>query len=193
MPFNPDIHHRKSIRLKGYDYSQAGLYFLTICVKNTECLFGNITDGKMRLNPIGEIAQAEWLKTAEIRANIRLHESVIMPNHMHSIIEIISVGADCLRPIDNHDLQSIDEMGSRSMVQSEEGRMQSAPTLGDIVKGYKSAVTRRINELRDTPGGVVWLRNYYEHIIRDESAYLYIAEYVQTNPQRWQQDKFHIP
>lgn len=191
MPFNSDIHHRKSIRLKGYDYSQAGLYFLTICVKNAEYLFGNITDGEMCLNQLGEIAQAEWLKTAEIRSNIRLHESVIMPNHMHGIIEIIPYGADCIRPIDNHDLQSIDEMGS--VLLCGEGRMQSAPTLGNIVKGYKSAVTRRINELRDTPGGVVWLRNYYEHIIRNESAYLYISEYVQTNPQRWQQDKFHIP
>jgi hypothetical protein len=74
------------------------------------------------------------------------------------------------RSIDHHDLQSIDDMGS--VVLCGEGRMQSAPTLGDIVKGYKSAVTRRINELQDTPGGVVWLRNYYEHIIRDESAYL---------------------
>jgi putative transposase len=182
MPFNPDIHHRKSIRLRGYDYSQAGLYFLTICTKNGECLFGNIADGEMHLNSNGKIAQEEWLKTAEIRSNIRLHESVVMPNHMHGIIEII--------PTDNHDLQS-DEMGS--VVLCGEGRMQSAPTLGNIVKGYKSAVTRRINELQDTPGGVVWLRNYYEHIIRDESAYLYISEYIKTNPQRWQQDKFHIP
>jgi REP element-mobilizing transposase RayT len=102
MKFNPDIHHRRSIRLKGYDYSQEGLYFVTICTQNRECLFGEITNGEMQLNPMGEIAQAEWIKTGQMRPNIQLHESIIMPNHIHGIIQITHpdpVGARCTRPL----------------------------------------------------------------------------------------------
>ncbi|XGB43143.1 MAG: hypothetical protein LVS60_04975 [Nodosilinea sp. LVE1205-7] len=89
MKYNPDIHHRRSIRLKGYDYSQNGLYFVTICTQNRHHLFGTITNGQMALNPMGEIVHDEWFKTASMRPNIRLHEFIVMPNHIHGIIEII--------------------------------------------------------------------------------------------------------
>jgi len=88
MKYNPTIHHRRSIRLKGYDYSQAGIYFVTICVQNRECLFGKITNGEMILNDAGKIVHDEWIKSAEIRSNIILHEFTIMPNHFHGIIEL---------------------------------------------------------------------------------------------------------
>ncbi len=96
MKYNPDIHHRRSIRLKGYDYSQAGLYFITICTQNRLCLFGEIVDDDRgtticALNENGRIAEKEWIKTSRMRPNIRLDVFVIMPNHMHGIIEI----ADC--------------------------------------------------------------------------------------------------
>ena len=89
MKYNPDIHHRRSIRLKGYDYSQNGLYFITICTQNREQLFGTITNSQMALNPMGEIAHNEWFKTESMRPNLRLHEFIVIPNHIHGIIEII--------------------------------------------------------------------------------------------------------
>jgi len=79
---------RRSIRLRGYDYSQAGAYFITICTKDRECLFGDIVDEKMCINEIGEIVQKEWLRTANIRPNVSLDEFIIMPNHLHGIIMI---------------------------------------------------------------------------------------------------------
>ncbi len=84
-------HHRRSIRLKGYDYTQAGAYFVTICTVQREEIFGEVVNGEMRLNPLGEIVREEWLKTAEIRSNVELHEDefVIMPNHVHGIVWIV--------------------------------------------------------------------------------------------------------
>ncbi len=92
MKYDPDRHHRRSVRLKGYDYAQPGAYFITICTQNRECLFGEIVDGEMHLNEFGEIVRAEWFRSAEIRAEIELHpnEFVVMPNHVHGIVWIVS-------------------------------------------------------------------------------------------------------
>jgi REP element-mobilizing transposase RayT len=232
MKYNPDIHHRRSIRLKGYDYSQNGLYFITICTQNREHLFGTITNGQMALNPMGEIAHNEWFKTASMRPNIRLHEFIVMPNHIHGIIEIIPtpphpVRTHCMRPPDMPNHGQSERLGRVQRAptnaattdnhgQSEPGHGQHAgdivrahcmrphdappitnnhgqraPTVGDIVRGYKSAVTKRINEIRNISGVPVWQRNYHEHIIRNEIAYLRISEYIQANPRRWQDDNYH--
>ena len=91
MKFDPDKHHRRSIRLKGYDYSRPGAYYVTICVHNRKCLFGNITNGKMHLNEYGKIVQTEWLKSSEIRDEIELDAYQIMPNHFHCIVIIKDV------------------------------------------------------------------------------------------------------
>ena len=109
MTFNPDIHHRHSIRLKEYDYSQAGFYFVTVCCQDKICRFGKIENNEMILNEYGKIAYSEWLKTVELRKNVHLHEFVIMPNHIHAILEITNkiettdppVGAYCIRPCEN--------------------------------------------------------------------------------------------
>ena len=99
--FNPNIHHRRSVRLKDYDYSQAGLYFVTICVQNKISLFGNIINGEIKLNDAGVIVEKEWLKLPQQYNNIQLHEYVIMPNHFHAIIQIINpVGATLVVALD---------------------------------------------------------------------------------------------
>lgn len=177
MTFNPIIRRRKSIRLQGYDYSQAGLYFITVCTHNRMPLFGEIVDGQMQFNKSGIVADEEWRKTEHIRSNIVLHEFVIMPNHVHGIIEL--VGAHCMRP----ECANSDE---------QPGRVQRAPTVGDVVRGFKSSVTKRLNAISGTSGQRFWQRNYYEHIIRNEDAYLKIAEYIQTNPQRWETDTYYV-
>ncbi|TXI42407.1 MAG: hypothetical protein E6Q59_00855 [Nitrosomonas sp.] len=212
MTFNPNLHHRRSIRLPGYDYSQAGAYFITICTHDRAPLFGKIVDGVMMLNAAGNIVNEEWHKTGQIRHQIALHEFVIMPNHIHGIIQL--VGARCTRPDCPHanctcpngiqpNEMHVDSDEQTARIQP--GRVQRAPTVpsptsiiqptptvGDVVRGFKSSVTKRVNALPGISGQRVWQRNYYEHIIRNEDAYLKIAEYIQTNPQRWETDTYHV-
>ncbi|MDH7486629.1 MAG: transposase [Anaerolineae bacterium] len=178
MSSYPSRGHRRSIRLPGYDYTQPGAYFVTFCTYQGEALFGEVINGVMVLNAYGEIAQREWLASAAIRREIALDAFVIMPTHGHAIVWILS---DDAPDADAH------------------GRTPSAPTalqrapksLGALMAGYKSAVTRQINALRNTPDMPVWQRNYYEHIIRTEHALNAIRQYILDNPARWHLDRYN--
>ena len=176
--YNPEIHHRKSIRLKGYDYSKEGLYFVTICTHNRENLFGEIKDGEMFLNEFGKIAEEKWFDLLNHIKNIELHEFVVMPNHIHGIIEICTVGADS-KPAQ----YSETELKEESMVENVK--------LSEIVRQYKTFTAKQINKHRNIQGIPVWQRNYYENIIRNEEIYNKVSEYIKTNPQRWTEDKYH--
>jgi REP element-mobilizing transposase RayT len=175
--------NRRSIRLPGYDYARAGWYFLTICCHNRAHLFGEIvgaygirpeiTEPTMKLNEFGIIAQNEWLKTADIRANVELGEFVIMPNHMHAI-----VGLSGLSEWQNHQSGINDAPGVFNTP-----LRSPSQTIGAIVRGYKSAVTRQLRQLGQN--GNIWQRNYYEHIIRNEDSFLQISEYIIHNPGLW--------
>lgn len=175
---------RYSIRLHGYDYSQEGLYFVTICVKDKVCLFGNIVDDEMVLNDAGRIAYQERLNTKILRKNVRLDEFVIMPNHVHGIIEITDVGANCIRP-----QTTTDECNSP--LQTENKFRSPSQTLGAIIRGYKAAVTKQINKLHETQNITIWQRNYYEHIIRNDESYQKITEYIYENPKDWKRDDYY--
>jgi REP element-mobilizing transposase RayT len=172
MPYNPDVHHRRSIRLKEYDYTQNGAYFVTIVTYQRKPLFGEIVDGVMKLNEWGEIARREWFKTAELRPYVELYEDefVVMPNHTHGIIW--NDGA----------LQRNARTGA------DEKSHVDAGSLGAIVRAYKSAVTYAINAARQTRGMVVWHRNYHEHIIRDDADLKRIRDYIANNPLKWTED-----
>ncbi|HXF48618.1 MAG TPA: transposase [Verrucomicrobiae bacterium] len=163
---------RRSIRLPAYDYSQAGAYFVTICTLNRECLFGKVMDGKVQLNPFGCVVEEEWLKTAELRPCIELGTSVVMPNHFHGIIVINDECRGTAR---------------RAPTVSRFGK-PVAGALSTVIRSFKSAVTKRINDLRRTPGNVVWQRNYYEHIIRNEDDWKKIHDYIVYNPEKWMVD-----
>ncbi|QNF31572.1 hypothetical protein HUW51_02090 [Adhaeribacter swui] len=176
MAYSPLIHHRRSIRLKGYDYSQAGAYFITLCTHHREHLFGEVKGGEMKLNPFGQIAYENWLKTPQIRPNVALDVFVIMPNHLHGIL-LIRKG-ESHSPLLNPDKGECDSP-----------LRTPSNTIGAMVRGYKSAVTKQINLLR--AGVIVWQRNYYEHIIRNEQAYHTISVYIIHNPYKWEQDKFY--
>ncbi len=193
MPDQPNEHHRRSLRLKGCDYLQAGAYFVTICAYGKACLFGEIESGVMRLNEYGEIVVSEWLRSAEVRLEIECGEFVVMPNHFHGIIHI--VGAYGNTPI-SRDEQNKAYSHNRSVLPCEKGVLPYAPTspsrnVGAMVRGFKGAASRRINQIRNTPGAPVWQRNYYEHIIRDDADYNRIVEYVANNPQQWMEDSLH--
>ena len=206
--YNPNLHHRRSIRLKRYDYSQAGLYFITLCLQNRNLIFGHIENAEMKLNPFGEIAFKEWQNTAEIRDNIRLHEFIIMPDHMHGIIEIIfSKGQKSDGTI--HPFQS------------------PSQTIGSIIRGYKISTIKKIKDLilsidertgelqfapilpqndfsapilpqKDLLAPIekikslnykIWQRNYYESIIHNDQAYHKISNYIINNPLKWAENK----
>jgi REP element-mobilizing transposase RayT len=163
MKYNPDIHRRKSIRLKGYDYSKEGAYFITICTNRRGLYFDN--------EEIKRIVEKEWLNTMHIRQNVILDEFVVMPNHLHGIIVIIhNVRAYCNTPLQNQ-------------------FKSPSKTIGAIVRGFKSVATKEISKLNKTPGIPVWQRNYYEHIIRNEKELTKIRAYIQNNPLKWSLDR----
>ncbi len=185
MKYNPKKHHRHSIRLKYYDYSSPGAYFITICTKNRACLFGNIVNGKMILNEYGKIAHDEWLKTEIIRPRVKLDSFVIMPNHIHGIIilndDICYCRGTLQRAPTTQRAPTFEQFGKPTS--------DSIPT---IVRLFKSATTKRINEYRNTPTVSVWQRNYYEHIIRNNTELKHIRNYIENNPIKWENDKYYL-
>lgn len=174
--------------MRGYDYAQAGAYFVTVCAWNKECLFGDVVDGKMRLNEYGQIILREWMHTPEIRKEIELDEFCIMPNHIHGIVTIQDadvpvVGANGRSPAAEGDDKTTAGRSAESPL-----RMKTK-SISSFIAGFKSAVTKCINEIRNTPGVPVWQRNYYEHIIRDDCDLNRIREYIVSNPARWTEDE----
>jgi putative transposase len=173
MPFNPDIHHRRSIRLKDYDYAQNGAYFVTLCSWQRESLYGDIVDGKMRLNAVGQVVESLWRGLPDHFSGINLDEFVIMPNHFHGIIEI--VGARYITPV----------LETAPIV----GRDESRPTIGEIVRGFKARCTHIVKKIRNNPGCPLWQRNYYERVIRHEAELATAREYIVNNPLKWELDR----
>jgi REP element-mobilizing transposase RayT len=194
--YNPEKHHRRSVRLKNHSYND-GFYFVTICCENRSCIFGKIKDGIMTPNDYGKIAQKEWSRTAEIRSNnVKLHGFIAMPNHIHGILEINNtttvtiVGARRALPSHdrppNHDysLPSNKDLQSAKRFQN-----QGRNTLSSIVGSYKSAVSKQIHEIGFI--GSVWQRNYHESVICDMQSYQNKSQYIINNPANWQKDEFY--
>ncbi|KAB2858962.1 MAG: hypothetical protein F9K09_04120 [Flavobacteriales bacterium] len=189
--YNPNIHHRRSIRLKGYNYSQAGLYFITICCKNRICRFGNVVDGKMMLNEFGIVAYNEWVKLSERFSNFELDVFQIMPNHMHGIILLNDISVAGFTPAQN-DLYTQNDVKPND---NNRTTARVAPTVSNIVGAYKSLVANGCLDIFKSQNetiGKLWQRNYYEHIIRNEQSYQTITEYIINNPAKWADDKFYL-
>jgi REP element-mobilizing transposase RayT len=167
---------RKSIRLQGYDYTQPGAYFVTLCTQDRACLFGEIVDGQMRSNAMGNIVADCWQAIPRHFQMVELDAWVAMPNHFHGIAWIADVGATHASPV----------LGNASPV-----RTSGPPrwSLGAIIGSFKSAATKRINALRGTPGTPVWQRNYHEHIIRGDESLNRIRQYILDNPAQWATDR----
>ena len=159
-------HQRKLNRLKSYDYSKEGYYFVTICTKNRQENFGNIEDGEMVLNKFGEITEKCWYDLPNHYLNSRLDEFVIMPNHVHGIVVIVDRVGNGLKPFptkQNHGLS-------------------------EIIRGFKTFSSRRINELQDK-FKFQWQKSFYDHVIRNEKSLSEIRKYIQENPMKWHLDK----
>ncbi len=181
MAFDPEKHHRRSVRLPDYDYAQPGAYFVTVCTHERECLFGEIAEEAMRLNDLGRVVSEVWHAVPAHFSDARTDAFVVMPNHIHGVIVIVGyatadsgVGATHVSPLPVPQRPAGPKPGS----------------LGAIVGSFKSAVTRRINAHRGTPGAKVWQRNYHEHVIRGRRDLDRVRRYIAENPQRWFWDRY---
>ncbi|MHB1481378.1 MAG: transposase [Bellilinea sp.] len=216
MPTDPAApRHRRSIRLPGYDYNQAGAYFTTLCTHNREHLFGEIVNGEMVLNEIGQIVHDQWLQIPARFIHVELDAFVVMPNHFHAIMIINHpepVGAGLApaqfdrtsQPSGQPQGLPLQTPAQNDQTGLQSGQPQGLPlqtpaqndqtarkTVGDIVGTYKSLVANeclKIYKSKNKTMGKIWQRNYYEHIIRDEKAYLEIAQYIFDNPAHWETD-----
>ena len=158
--YNPEVHHRRSIRLPEYDYSADGLYFVTICTEGQKCLFGKIEDERMMLNDAGKTVERHYLQLEKRYPYIVCREYVVMPNHFHCILQIDAAGSE-----------------------EADGSHPRQSTLEQIVGYFKYRTTQDINlPFR------LWQRNYYEHIIRNALAYDEISNYINNNPALWKKD-----
>ncbi len=175
--FDPQKHHRRSIRVKGYDYASNGAYYITIVTYHRDLLFGEIVNGEMILNTLGKIADECWRAIPEHFPNVELGKHVIMPNHAHGIIAI-------------RDDTLTTNVGATQWVASttpdNRPKGPKPKSLGAIIGSYKSAVSYRANKEQNVTG--IWQRNYYEHIIRDEAELQRITDYIESNPSQWDED-----
>jgi REP element-mobilizing transposase RayT len=169
-----DLPIRKNIRLKGYDYSSNGMYFITICCENRNNFFGKICRGGALLHPIielsniGEIISEQWYGLKNRFQNILLDQFVVMPNHIHGIIII-----------DNERADTVPE------------RVEQSPIpIGNIICAYKSITTKLLNKYDNLPGRIIWQRNYYDHIIHDENELQRIRQYITDNLAKWHEDEY---
>ena len=168
MPFNPDTHHRRCIRLPDAHYKDGG-YFVTICAAQKLPLFGEIRSKISVLSPIGRIVEDCWLQIPQHHPVVQLDAYVVMPNHVHALL-------------------FIEEGNTAKTTQREFGSSQ-AGQLSSIAATFKAAVTRTVNrELRE-PGGKIWQRGYFERIVRDTEAYHQIRVYIHENPENWETDE----
>ena len=170
-------HHRGSIRLKGYDYSQPGAYFVTACVQGDAFVLGDVANGVIRLNTAGIIVQECWEWLEQQYGHVRLDEYVVMPNHLHGIIILAGPAG------------ALDDGwgGSRTAPTSEIPRIRPKP-LGRPIGAFKTVSTKRLNRLWDSAGERIWQRGFFERVIRDKHALGRIREYISSNPVRWDMD-----
>lgn len=166
MPYDPQRHHRRSIRLRGHDYATSGAYFVTICVLGRERILGKVVEGSVRLSLFGAMAEDVWRSMPRHFPRATLDAFVVMPDHIHALVVLAGDPAPA----------------GHSAGPPHGTRPASIPA---IVQNMKSVSARRINRARGTPDRRVWQEDYYEHIVRDEGDMDRIRRYIAANPARW--------
>ena len=179
MNFDPKIYHRHSIRLLGYDYSQAGGYYVTIVAQLRESFFGKICGRGMIFSDAGRMVSIEWMALQERFPNIETNIFQVMPNHLHGIIFIHNPGPVGTGLVPAHATRATTRV---------------APTLGEIIGAFKSITTHKYIQGVDKFAWPIfykklWQRNYYEHILRDQADYERVAGYILDNPGNWDKDE----
>lgn len=189
-PHEPRAPQRRSVRLAGYDYSQAGAYFVTICTQGRECVLGEVAEAEMRLNAWGEIVEACWEEIPRHLRHADLDAFAVMPNHLHGVIVLLE--RDAVAPRPQLRARHAVPLRGRAEVGGQRLEQFGAPVAGSlatVIRSFKSAVTRQVRSLRGAVGRPLWQRNYYEHIIRNEQDLEEIREYIAQNPGRWEEDE----
>jgi putative transposase len=188
MAYDPERHHRpfdpaqgkRSIRLKGYDYAQPGVYFVTICVREQTCALGDVVNGEMVLSDAGHVVRVCWDDLPNHYPHVQLDAFIIMPNHVHGVIVLVDD----------------DTVVGAGFKPAPTTKPAPAPKpaikrhgLPEIVRAFKSFSARRINEMHDTAGAPFWQRGFYEHIVRNERELDAIRRYILDNPLKWALDR----
>lgn len=180
-------YHRCSIRLQKYDYCQSGFYFITICMHNRFCLFGAIDNDTMRYSKQGEIAVACWSAIPDHFSHIELDEFIVMPNHVHGILRIVDGGDAASWGMTRGGTAC---RARTTMAQFEEFGVPVSGSIPTVIRSFKSAVTKGVNDMSQLSAKcVVWQRNYWEHLIRDEPELHRIRQYIRNNPKHWATDQ----
>jgi REP element-mobilizing transposase RayT len=204
MTFNPEIHHRHSIRLPNYDYSQPGYYFVTLCAHDRECLFGDIENNNIVLNEIGMLIKKKWHDLPIHFPGIELDRMVIMPNHLHGIIIISDhcrggvfppIG---ILPSNSNDGGIIRGAQTNQIRQDRRMICATAPlrngkTLDQMIAWFKYQSTKEINRIvSGNPNVKIWQRNFFDRIVRDDEELSRIRNYIATNPGTWKEDENYV-
>ena len=172
----------KSARLKGWDYSTDGHYFVTICTKDKKHYFGKVMDGEMRLSKLGIVAKECWLKIPGHFLHVELDEFVVMPNHIHGIL-ILKNGRDGACPVST----------KKSLIKnpSNHNFLPKPESLSVIVGSFKSAVSKHIKQFHPQ-SHFAWQSRFYDHIIHNEKSWYFMQEYIRDNPKNWERDKLFM-
>ena len=170
-----NVDRRRSIRLPGFDYSQVGMYFVTICSGQQQCIFGQIRGTEIVLSRVGEVAKACWLEIPQHFRNVKMETYVVMPNHVHGILTIqfklpVNASAQCV---------NVNESFGKP----------SANSIPTIIRSFKSAVSKRAREAGLIPADSIWQRGYYERVLRNTREYVEATNYILLNPARWSHDE----
>jgi REP element-mobilizing transposase RayT len=196
MEFDPSLHRRRSIRLRGYDYARSGAYFVTICVQDRHCLFGDIRDGEAVLSDAGRMIKRWWHEIGAKFSLATAGDSVVMPNHFHGIVVITASDTPDDDPVGTalrgRHSSTIDGTRAANYCQPSEGAHAGAP-LPEVVQWFKTMTTNEyIRGVKDRHwrrfAGRLWQRNYYERIIRSEEELQTIRQYIIDNPRKWPDD-----
>ncbi|MDI5888629.1 transposase [Flavobacterium yafengii] len=191
MPLFKNRYQTESNRLKNWDYSSEAIYFITLVAQNRECIFGAIDDDKMLLNDNGKIIETELLKSITIRERWFFHNWVIMPNHIHLLVEIIlssDVETHCSASLPSASLQL--ESGSHS--ESKSQKLSRKPnSISSFVAIFKSVTTKQINVMMNHDANIIWQSNYHDHIVRNYNSFDTIYHYIKNNPKNWNTDSIN--
>jgi REP element-mobilizing transposase RayT len=174
MVHNRKKHYRHSIRLPGYDYTQPGAYFITICTYQKQCWFGDIIDGEMHFNQLGFIVYQFWRSLPHRFPHIELDAFVVMPNHVHGILVITDTRISTIE---------------KDTLRKEQFGRPVPGSIPTVIRSFKSAVTKRINVMRELSTPPIWQNNYYESIVRIEKGLDRVRQYIINNPTNWTEDE----
>ena len=205
MKYDPKVHHRRSIRLRNYDYSFPGAYFVTICASKKECIFGQVVGEQMRENECGRVVRDQWYESAKKRKEIELDAFIVMPNHLHGVLWILGprgehilmnsgfshpVGPSGARP-GRTPFGPTDPAGQTPFGPTNPVPAMRPRSLASWAAGFKSAVTSRIRKAWHKPEATIWQEDYFERIVRNEEELNRIREYILMNPLRWDSDRYN--